>query len=314
VKVRAFGCAMLLFMCRSTWGGTISLDLNFSIGPGTTLRSSASAKYTSIFGLETSEAIQYHHQIMEGEDPLTAESGYSSTPWSNVVSTNHTVSPPHCYRAEAGVAADDSTATKASNQTCYQGPPPPPVEDICDGPTGWGNPCSPVIINLADGPWRLSGIDEPVYFDIDGDGRANRITWTGHGEPLAFLALDRNGNGAIDNGAELFGTATPLASGGVAPNGFDALMELDTNGDGVVDSSDPAWGRLILWRDTDHDGVSGSFEMSAIASSEVAGLGTRYHATGRIDRNGNTFRYMSLLNLNSGETRPYYDVFFRSVP
>lgn len=197
-------------------------------------------------------------------------------------------------------------------------PPPPPPEDgsgeACNGIQCEPKGSSPIIVNLTDGPWTMSGPDDPVSFDIDADGTADRITWTGRGESLAFLALDRNGNGAIDGGAELFGTATRLVSGGVAANGFEALIELDANGDGLINSSDPVWGRLILWTDEDHDGVSGSGEMRAIGSSGVAGLGTRYREARRIDRNQNQFRYMGLLVLEGGSQRPYYDVFFRWVP
>ena len=312
MRVGVVGCAMALFLCSSAWGGTVSLELTFNVG--TTMRSSAYAKYTSIFGTETSEQIQYHHTILEDQYALTGESGTASTPWSNVVILSQAGVPPHCYSAQAAVAADDSVANKSSAQTCYMGPPPPPPADQCDGEAGYGQPCSPILIKTDSGPWVLSGTDDPVLFDIDADGTANRITWTGRGETLAFLALDRNGNGTIDSGAELFGTATPLASGSNAPNGFEALKELDANGDGFVDSSDPVWGSLILWTDSDHDGVSRSFEMSAIGSSEIAGLGTRYHGTRRADRNGNAWRYMGLLHLTSGNKRPYYDVFFASVP
>lgn len=172
--------------------------------------------------------------------------------------------------------------------------------------------CSPILINLAGGPWRLSGADDPVLFDIDADGYANRITWTGRGEPLSFLAIDLNENGAVDDGSELFGTATLLASGDRAPNGFEVLKELDANRDGFIDASDPVWTRLLLWNDLDHDGHSQPVEIKAITQSGIAALRTDYHESGRIDADANAFRYMSVLQAENGQ-RPYYDVFFRSV-
>lgn len=66
-----------------------------------------------------------------------------------------------------------------------------------------------------------------MLFDIDADGKPNRISWSAIGTGDAFLVLDRNTNGKIDNGCELFGNATPLASGAPAPNGYEALVELD---------------------------------------------------------------------------------------
>ena len=192
------------------------------------------------------------------------------------------------------------------------GEPPSGPADSCDGLTGYGQPCSPIIVNLSDGPWRLSGADDAVSFDIDADGRPNRITWTARGEELAFLAVDRDGNGVIDDGAELFGTATRLKSGRRAANGFEALEELDANGDGVVDATDHHWHSLLLWIDRDHDGLSDLSEITSIVNSDVVSLHTAYRELQRQDQFGNTFRYMAVLNLGRGK-RPYYDVFFRPV-
>ncbi len=61
---------------------------------------------------------------------------------------------------------------------CFYGPPAPTVQDKCDGETGYGQPCSPIIINRENGPWRLSGSADPVLFDIDADGVLDRLTWT----------------------------------------------------------------------------------------------------------------------------------------
>ena len=161
-------------------------------------------------------------------------------------------SPGNCYSSTiTGSSAWLPDETKSTGQDCWYGPPPPPGDpaDQCDGLGGFGNPCSPIVINLADAEWRLSGADDPVSFDIDADGRPNRITWTGRGEPLAFLARDRNANGVIDDGRELFGTATLLTSGSRAVNGFEALAELDENDDGVIDGLDAVWTKLLLWTD-----------------------------------------------------------------
>jgi hypothetical protein len=68
-----------------------------------------------------------------------------------------------------------------------------------------------------------------------------------------WIALDRDGDGAITNGAELFGSSTVLANGTLARNGFVALAALDTNGDGTVDVRDPAFAQLVLWSDRNGD-------------------------------------------------------------
>lgn len=113
----------------------------------------------------------------------------------------------------------------ASSPPCPNPHPDPQPEP---NPT---EPYSPIIVNTSGG-YLLSGANDPVLFDIDGDGQLNRIGWTSREGDDAFLALDRNGNGFIDDGTELFGNATRLRSGLAAANGFDALAEFDENGDG----------------------------------------------------------------------------------
>lgn len=76
-----------------------------------------------------------------------------------------------------------------------------------------------------------------------------------------WLALDRDGDGAITSRAELFGDATVLPGGRIATNGFEALAPLDDNGDGVVDARDPMFGRLLLWADRDGDRRSSPSEL-----------------------------------------------------
>jgi hypothetical protein len=152
-----------------------------------------------------------------------------------------------------------------------------------------------------------------VLFDIDGDGSLNRITWTERGTAIAFLALDRNGNGSIDDGTELFGTATFLKSGSRATNGFEVLTEFDSNHDGLVDVGDEGWQALLLWTDTNHDARSQPEELGKITTSSVRVIETTYHWTNRRDSVGNVFRYKGVAHFDRG-ARPVWDVYFTPVP
>lgn len=160
---------------------------------------------------------------------------------------------------------------------------------------------SPIIISTR-GDFHLTSVADGVSFDIDADGVAERMSWTARGSDVAFLALDRNRNGSIENGGELFGDT-------VAANGWVALAELDVNGDDVMNATDAAWRDLLLWYDRDHDGRSSAAELVPIASSYIIAIDTSYRWTGRRDPFGNMFRYAGQITLEHGR-REAYDVFF----
>ena len=178
----------------------------------------------------------------------------------------------------------------------------------------WNGEYSPIVLNLGNGPYELSSASDPVTFDIVADGHPLRIAWTVAGSDVAFLAFDRNKNGVIDSGAELFGNHTPLRGAeGVAANGFQALQMFDDNQDGVLDKKDLVWWHLLLWTDRNHDGISQPDELVKLAKTSVIELGLDYHWTGRADRAGNRYEGEAVFRTTTG-ARPYYDVYFVKAP
>ena len=111
-------------------------------------------------------------------------------------------------------------------------------------------------------------------FDLVGVGLSLGHDWVSAATP--WLVLDRNANGSVDDGSELFGSMTRLGSGERAPHGFAALAELDQDLDGAVTPADPRFSELLLWRDLDQNRESSPNELAALADSGVRELSLRY--------------------------------------
>ncbi len=145
----------------------------------------------------------------------------------------------------------------------------------------------PLILDLDNDGLETIGINtsNPILFDHNGNGVRTATGWVKSDD--AFLVLDRNGNGSIDNGRELFGDSTPLTAGGVAADGFAALAQEDTNGDGKVDSLDARFASLRLWRDLNQDGASQVGELFTLSSQGIIALNLAKTANSQILANGN---------------------------
>lgn len=157
---------------------------------------------------------------------------------------------------------------------------------------------SPIILDLDGDGLALTGFVDGVNFDLMAEGVGRRVGWTAAGARDPFLVLDRNGNGLIDDGRELFGNVTeqPTPEGRVNKNGFLALAEFDTlalggNDDGRISATDLAFSSLQLWFDLNHDGVSQLEELFGLAEVGVAEISLKYQKGKRVDEFGNIYGY-----------------------
>ncbi|MGL5631195.1 MAG: calcium-binding protein, partial [Azovibrio sp.] len=128
----------------------------------------------------------------------------------------------------------------------------------------------PLTLDLDGDGIETVGASNSILFDHDGDGTKTGTGWVKSDDGM--LVWDRNGNGLIDNGSELFGVDYVKADGQKAKDGFDALRDLDTNGDDVFDANDTKFANVRVWRDLNQDGISQANELFTLHELNVASI------------------------------------------
>jgi len=231
-------------------------------------------------------------------DGWTEESG-DCGPW------DATVNP-------GGTEGDDSLSCEeffAGEGPCFDG-----VDNDCDGVGDGGDTgcrgcggMSPIVVDTRGDGFHLLGLEAGVRFDLLGTGRPVRLGWI-QGDD-AFLVWDRNGNGRVDDGQEMFGNVTRLRSGARAPNGYEALKEYDENRDGLLDARDALFAQLRLWIDSNGNGETEAGELLPLPAMGLRALELTYRESRRRDRHGNELRYRAQIHGDRPtRTRFCYDV------
>ena len=169
---------------------------------------------------------------------------------------------------------------------------------------------SPIILDLDKDGVETTAVGNWTYFDHDGNGFAENTGWVSPDDGL--LVMDRDGNGTIDTGKELFGSETLLNNGQKAANGFQALEELDANNDGKVDASDTQFSQLRVWKDIDGDGYSATDELFTLSEVGIRAIDISYTNSTTIDANANEHRQHGSFAWSDGTCSAADDVWFKS--
>ncbi|MEN9866911.1 MAG: hypothetical protein RL748_2501, partial [Pseudomonadota bacterium] len=167
---------------------------------------------------------------------------------------------------------------------------------------------SPIILDLNNDGVQTINASSGVQFDIFGTGSKVATGWVSSSDGL--LALDRNHDGLINDGSELFGDATRLADGSQASNGYQALQALDDNLDGQISNSDAAFAKLRVWVDGNSDGLSQANELHSLTDLGITRIASVANDAAAVKNNGNLLGLHSSYETADGQTHASADVWF----
>ena len=178
--------------------------------------------------------------------------------------------------------------------------------------------CSPIVIDLNGDGVHLGPKGRGVSFDVNADGFDDFVQWVRRGGDEAFLSLDKNRNGVVDDGSELFGVGTPMPDGGNAVNGFVALAPYDSpqmggNDDGLISEADPIWSELSIWLDRNADGVATAHEMYRPWDLGLASFETIPKVRRKRDAAGNSLPYWAWARRANNKKIAMVDVYFQEL-
>lgn len=166
------------------------------------------------------------------------------------------------------------------------------------GQSGEDATADPLVIDLDGDGVELTGVERGASFDIDADGTPDRVSVPTGGD--AFLALDRDGDGRITSGAELFGDLTG------ATDGFRDLARFDLNLDGRITPRDPVFDDLLLFRP---HGTNSTLAREGIDSLNIGRTGRP-----RTLPTGDILAGLGIVEKSDGSRRTLADVLLRFRP
>lgn len=311
--------------------GLFDITLNYGVSSGSDKCASRSGNTITLYGAairsgqpynctDADMSISLAHELGHwyGLSHTSATAGcasYIMYPGTGNAGGNRTVQSQECTQVK-----DEWVTLNEPEHPSNSEPEEGPEDDPEDPSTGceYADCVTPIIVDVRRNGFRLTGLGDTVMFDIDADGIEEELSWTDGASDDAFLALDRNGNGTVDDGSELFG-AISAQPPGPEPNGFRALAVFDGSsfggdGDGWISPDDSIYSSLLLWTDRNHDGVSQAVELSSLSALGIEAIKLTPVVMGRRDRYGNRLRWGSLVEFGTGSGLAAVDVILLRQP
>jgi hypothetical protein len=149
----------------------------------------------------------------------------------------------------------------------------------------------------------LTQVWNGVAFDIDNDGVKESTAWAGEDDGL--LALDENNDGVINNQSELFGDTETLT------DGFNKLASFDDNNDGRIDQNDYVFEQLVVWQDSNQDGISDKDEMHSLEDLGIESISINAETHDDLYVQDNWISHTSTYTKTDGTSYDVFDAWFQ---
>jgi hypothetical protein len=264
---------------------------------GTSFRSSASATYHNDVGSIGGATLSGQHKVNQTNGSLVFETQVKGDATYSY-DLEGPANPGQCFGTTLNVIAD-SPFLNADREDTWNGPEikcAPNSVTTCTSCACNFSLCEqsefcPLILDLNNDGIATTGLDAPVLYWFDLQGRPETTAWTNPSTEEAFIWIDLD----LDRSAhptELFGSRMSAPNGGYHRHGFEALVKYDTpdfggDGDGRITSKDRVWPQLKLWVDRNHDAISQPGEISVPMAHGIVALNLAVYDAHAYDQQGN---------------------------